>query len=88
MQQNMPDFCLKYAQSSGYQTVHIQYKEMQKYFQHQVYRSHGAELMAVNVTLIVQELGKKKEVMVSVSFMVHIHQFAFYHHSVRTSQNQ
>jgi hypothetical protein len=54
------------ADKPGYASAHARYEEMRKFFQERAYATHGSELVVVKVTMMVQEPGRIKSVIVSV----------------------
>ena len=69
-QYGLPDFLTTLAQKPGYAPAHTRYEEMRRFFQERAYATHGCELVIVKVTMMVQEPGRAKSSMVSVSNML------------------
>lgn len=63
----MPNFLSSLTvQNPGYGPAHTRYEEMRHYFQERAYANHGCELVVVKVTMMLQEPGRIKSVIVSV----------------------
>jgi hypothetical protein len=67
----MPDFLVStQSQSFGYQEAHRRFDVMRTYWQQRAYASGDMQQVVVRSTMVRQEPGKRKEIMVSVGLKV------------------
>ena len=68
---SMPDFLvLTQSQSFGYQEAHRRFNAMCTYWQQHAFATGDMQQVVVRATMVQQESGRRKEVMVSVRFII------------------
>lgn len=67
----MPDFLVStQSQSFGYQEAHRRFNAMRTYWQQRAFATGDMRQVVVRATMVRRESGRKKEIMVSVRFII------------------